>query len=278
MLLSRHTRRREFITLIGGGAAWPLAARGQQTGMPVVGFLHSASPDPYADVVAAFRRGLGQTGYFESRNVAIEYRWAENQNDRLPALAADLVRRHVSVIAAGGPAAAHAAKAATATIPVAFVVGADPVRLGLVSSLNRPGGNLSGVSFLINELAPKQLEILRELVPKAKWIGVLVNPDNPSAETDTKALQAAARALGLELLVVQAHTENDLASAFMYLVNNQANGLVVVSDPLAFDRAGDRSGRSAGHRNGRNNHAFATGGKGREHDDSDCLLDRQRPC
>jgi putative ABC transport system substrate-binding protein len=228
--------RRDLITALAGAAAvWPLGARAQQA-MPVVGFLHSSSPEPYTDVVAAFPRGLGQTGYLEGRNVAVEYRWAENQNDRLPELAADLVRRQVSVIAAGGPAAARAAKAATSTIPVAFVVGADPVRLGLVTSLNRPGGNLTGVSFLINDLAPKQLELLRELVPTAKSVGVLVNPDNPATETDANALQAAARALGLKLIPVQARSEADLAPAFMHLMNSRADGLVIVSDPLMFDR------------------------------------------
>jgi len=229
-------KRRDFIALLGGAAVWPLAARGQQTAMPVVGFLHSASPEPYGDVLAAFRRGLSQTGYLDGRNMAIDYRWAENQNDLLPALAADLVRSHVSVIAAGGPAAAQAAKVATSTIPIAFVVCADPVRLGLVTSFNRPAGNLTGVSFLINELAPKQLEVLRELVPKSKSVGVLVNPDNPATEIDVTALQAAARTLGLKLLIVQARLETDLAPAFTDLATKQADGLVVVSDPLMFDR------------------------------------------
>ena len=229
------TNRRAFITLAGAAAAWPLAARTQQA-MPAVGFLHSASPEPYADVVAAFRRGLAQTGYLEGRNVAIEYRWAENRNERLPELAADLIRRRVSVIAAGGPAAAQAAKAATSAIPIAFVVGADPVRLGLVTSLNRPGANLTGVSFLINDLAPKQLEILRELVPKAKSIRVLVNPGNPATASDAKELQAAARTLGLALIVAEVGGEHDLAPAFRQLASQRVDGLVVVSDPLMFDR------------------------------------------
>jgi len=229
-------RRRNFIAFLGGAAAaWPFAARAQQA-MPVIGFLHSASPEPYADVVAAFRRGLAQTGYLEGRNVAIEYRWAENRNERLPELAADLIRRRVSVIAAGGPAAAQAAKAATSAIPIAFVVGADPVRLGLVTSLNRPGANLTGVSFLINDLAPKQLEILRELVPKAKSIGVLVNPGNPATASDAKELQAAARTLGLALIVAEVGGEHDLAPAFRQLASQRVDGLVVVSDPLMFDR------------------------------------------
>src|SRR6266545_3236130 len=244
-------KRREFITLLGGATtvslAGPVAARAQQQAMPVVGFLHSASPEPFAHLVAAFRRGLSQTGYVEGRNVVIEYRWAENQNDRLPGLVADLVRRSVSVIAAGGPAAAQAAKVETATIPVAFVVGADPVRLGLVSSLNRPGGNLTGVSFLINDLAPKQLELLRELVPTARSIGVLVNPDNPATEADTNKLQEAARGLGLELFVLRVRTESDIASAFATLVQKQAGGLVVVSDPFMFDRRAQIAALAAHH-------------------------------
>jgi len=215
--------------------------------MPVVGFLHSASPESYTHVVAAFRLGLSQTSHVEGRNVAIDYRWAENQNDRLPALAADLVRRHVSVIAAGGPIAVRAAKLATSTIPVVFVVGADPIRLGLVTSLNRPGGNLTGVSFLINDLAPKQLELLRELIPKAKSIGVLMNPDNPATETDTNAVLGAARALGLELIVLNAKTESDLVTAFSTIVLRQAGGLLVVSDAFMFDRRAQIAALAARH-------------------------------
>jgi len=234
--MATHIRRRELIAALGGAAGWPLVANAQQPAMAVVGFLHSASPEPYAQLVAALRSGLAQTGYVENRNVAIEFRWAQNQHDRLQALATDLTRRQVSVIAACGPAAAQAAKAATASIPVAFIVGADPVRLGLVTSLNRPGGNLTGVSFLINDLAPKQLEQLRELIPKAKSIGLLVNPDNPSTETDTNEVQRAARALGLELFVLAARTESNIAAAFATLKQKQAGGLVVVSDASMFDR------------------------------------------
>jgi putative tryptophan/tyrosine transport system substrate-binding protein len=230
-------RRREFVILLGSAAAaWPLAARAQQQPVPVVGFVHSASPEPFIQVVAAFRRGLGQSGHVEGQNVVIEYHWAENRNDRLPDLISDLVRRRVAVIAAGGPAAAQAAKAATSTIPVVFVVGHDPVRSGLVASLNRPGGNVTGISFLINVLTPKQLEVLRELVPEAKSIGVLLNPDNPFRATDTHDLREAARSLGIDLVEFSARTESGIDAAFGTLASRQPCGLVVVSDTYVFDR------------------------------------------
>jgi putative ABC transport system substrate-binding protein len=229
--------RRQFVSAIGGAAvAWPFAARAQQSALPVIGFLHSASPAPFANVVGAFRQGLGETGYVEGKNVAIEYRWAENQIDRLPALAADLVRQQVAVVAAGGPAAARAAKIATTTIPIVFMVGADPVESGLVASLNRPVGNLTGVGILINVLAPKQLEVLHELVPKATAVGMLVNPDSPNAEADTREVQAAARSLGHQVIVLNARTETDIDVAFATLVQRQAGGVVLISDPLIFDR------------------------------------------
>jgi len=226
-------RRRDFIKVIAGSvAAWPLAARTQQASVPVVGFLNSASPGPFARNVVAFHQGLKEAGYIEGQNVAIEYRWAEGQNDRLPALAADLVRRQVAVIVATDSASALAAKAASITIPVIFLIGDDPVKLGLVATFNRPGGNITGVSVLFNTLVAKQLEALHETVPQADLIGLLVNPTNPNAESDTRDVQAAANVLGQKLVVVKGSTESDLETVFVTLAQQRTGALVVSADPF----------------------------------------------
>jgi putative ABC transport system substrate-binding protein len=222
-------KRREVITLLGSAAAsWPLVARAQQPAMPVIGFLNSASPDPYAYLVRAFRQGLSETGYGEGSNVVIEYRWAEGQYDRLPALADDLVRRQVSVIAATSTPAALTAKAATTTVPIVFSTGSDPVKLGLVGSLSLPGGNVTGVTQLNVEVGPKRLELARELLPAATVVALLVNPTNPIAET--LDLRAAARTLGLQLHVLRASTEGEIDDAFVILVRLRAGALVIGSD------------------------------------------------
>jgi putative tryptophan/tyrosine transport system substrate-binding protein len=224
-------KRREFITLLGGAAAWPLAARAQQPAMPVIGYLGAQSPAAFASRVTAFRQGLGETGYAEGRNVAIEFRWAEGQHDRLPSLAADLVARKVAVIVApGGPPAAIAAKSVTTTTPIVFEMGADPIAVGLVASLNRPGGNLTGVSSLNVELTPKRLEILHETIPAGAVVAVLLNPTSPTADSQLTNLQVAARALGLQLHVLHASTQRDFDPVFATLLQLRASGLVVASD------------------------------------------------
>jgi putative tryptophan/tyrosine transport system substrate-binding protein len=227
-------KRRAFIWLLGGAAAtWPLAARAQQAGMPVVGFLRSTSANASIDVVAALRRGLAEAGYTEGQNIAIEYRWAEGHNDRLPALVADLVRRQCALIVAGGDAAAHAAKTATATVPIVFATGEDPVKVGLVSRLNRPGGNVTGISFYNSaDLESKQLELLREVVPKAAVIGVLVNPTMAAVQSQESEAQVAARALGLQLFVVNAGSERDFDTAFTTLVEHRIEALLIVGNAL----------------------------------------------
>jgi hypothetical protein len=209
-------KRREFITLLGGAAGWPLTARAQQPAMPVIGFLNPTSPDAIADLLRAFRQGLKDTGYLEGENVAIEYRWAENQIDQLSALVAELVHRQVAVIATiGGPPSAFAAKAATTTIPIVFLIGEDPARLGLVGSLARPGGNLTGVNFFNTELAAKRLELLRELLPTAKRVAVLVNPaEATNTESVVRDAEGAARAMGLQIQVLNASTSGEIDAAF----------------------------------------------------------------
>jgi putative tryptophan/tyrosine transport system substrate-binding protein len=233
-------RRREFITLLGGAVAtaWPLEARAQQPAMPVIGFLHSASAAAFAAHLAAFRKGLSEAGYVEDQNVAIEYRWAEGQNDRLPALAAELVRRRVAVIATpGSTAATLAAKAATTTIPIVFVIGADPVKIGLVASLNRPGGNVTGINDIGVDIGAKRLGFLQELLPRATRFGVLVNPDNPSiTESFVTELQMAASAIGRQIEVVTASTNADIDTAFATLVKKRADALLNCPDALFVTR------------------------------------------
>ena len=221
-------KRREFVSLFGTAITWPLVAHAQQPTLPVVGFLNAASAQNYARQLAAFLKGLGESGYVDGRNVAVEYRWAEDQNDRLPAMAADLVHRQVAVIAATSTPAALAAKAATTTIPIIFELGSDPVQLGLVASLSRPGGNVTGVTNANMGIAPKRLQLLHELLPTARIMALLVNPAEPAlAETYTKEVQAAARALGLELHVLNASTEGDFDGVFAKLIQLRAGGLVI---------------------------------------------------
>jgi putative tryptophan/tyrosine transport system substrate-binding protein len=237
MLLSRHTRRREFIALLGGGAPtaaglWPLATRAQQPAMPVIGFLNAGARDVVFPRIDDFRKGLGENGYTEGRNVSLEYRWADGEYDRLPSMAADLVGRDVAVIAAFGPPAAFAAKRATSKIPIVFVSGSDPVQAGLVTSLNRPGGNVTGVHIFVQsgQLQDKRLGLLRSLVPKAKLIGILINPRSPDSQTQLNALQVAARAIGQQLRVVEAATDKELDVAFATLEQDRADALVDTAD------------------------------------------------
>jgi putative ABC transport system substrate-binding protein len=241
--------RREFITLLGGAAAaWPLAARAQQA-MPVIGFVASTSPGSLRDAVAAFHRGLTEIGYIEGRNVAIEYRWAEGQYDRLPGLVADLVHRQVAVIAAiDGLPSALAAKAATATIPIVFFTGGDPVQLGLVASLRRPDGNLTGVTSLNVEVGAKRLELLHELAPAASTIVLLVNPTNALTEANTTNAQTAAHALSVQLHVLNASTERDFDAVFARLVQLQAGGLVIAPDAFFISRSEELAKLALRHR------------------------------
>jgi len=226
-------RRREFITLVGGAAAaWPLAARAQQSAMPVIGYLNSGSADAHADLRAAFHQGLAQASYLEGRNVALEYRWAEGRSDRLPELAADLVRRRVAlIVAVGGSAPAQAAKAVTATIPIVFVSGDDPIEAGLVASLGRPGGNVTGISWLASALEAKRLGLLREVVPNAD-VAVLVNPTFPGAKVHVRDAQEAARERGMRVQVLNASREHDFDAVFATLVQQRAGSLLVSPNPM----------------------------------------------
>jgi ABC-type uncharacterized transport system substrate-binding protein len=220
-------------------AAWPRAAHAQQPAMPVIGFLHAASPEAYAPMTTAFRQGLKEAGYVEGHNVAIEHRWAEGHYDRLPALAADLVRRQVAEIVTGGTPAALAAKAASSTIPIVINVGIDPAQIGLVASFNRPGGNVTGLALLTVELAAKQLEVLHELLRTSAAVAMLVNPNNPLTEPETKGMRDAARSLGLQLHILNASTEGEIDAAFGKLIELRAGALVVSGDPF-FNSRGDQ--------------------------------------
>src|SRR5262249_48577008 len=232
MLLSRHTRRREFIAARGGMATWPLAARAQQLAMPVIGYLNNGSPESDVPRLTGLRQGLSQTGYIEGRNVVIEYRWAGNQADRLPALAADLVQLRVAVIVSPGLVATLAAKAATASIPIVFLVGNDPVQLGLVGSLNRPGVNLTGFNAFVNEFGAKGLALLHELVPNTATVGFLENPNNPTFELTTRDVLAAASVIGLRVQVLKAGTDREIDAAFVSLVQARTGALLVGNDFL----------------------------------------------
>jgi putative tryptophan/tyrosine transport system substrate-binding protein len=235
---ARSMQRREFITLLGGvAAAWPLAAQAQQPSMPVIGSLSSLAPGPAAHQVVAFRQGLSEIGFTEGVNVVIEYRWADGQYDRLPAMAADLAGRRVAVIvASGGEPAALAAKAATSTIPIVFVIGGDPVKVGLVASLNRPGANITGVTLLTNSIEAKRLGLLRELVPNATTLAMLVNPTFPTAETQVSDAQVAARTFGQQIHVLNVSNERDFDAVFASLAQLRADALLVSSDPFLNSR------------------------------------------
>jgi putative ABC transport system substrate-binding protein len=237
-------QRRKFVTLLGSAAAaWPLAARAQQSAVPVIGFLGSDSPELYADRLRAFRQGLKEIGYVEGQNLAIEYRWAEGRNDRLPMLAADLVRHQVAVIVSGTTPSILALKAATTTIPLVFFVAGDPVALGLVASLNRPGGNRTGTTTLTLEVGAKWLQLLHEMVPASSSFGLLLNPTSPNlAEAQSRDLHAAARMLGLRIHVLQASTDDELESIFAGLVQLQAGGLVISSDSFFYTRVAQLAG------------------------------------
>jgi putative ABC transport system substrate-binding protein len=225
-------KRREFVTLVGGAATWPLAARAQQATLPVIGWLSARSPSEAASVLQAFRQGLGQVGYFEGKNVTIEYRWAEGRYDQLPALAAELVSRQVTVIAAtGGEPSPLAAKAATTSIPIVCTLGGDPVETGLVASLNQPGGNLTGTTIMAVEMGPKRLDLARELVPNATAVAMLINPRFPTASAEAREVQGAAR-LGIHINLLNATTESEIDAAFTTIVEQKNGALIIGTDPF----------------------------------------------
>lgn len=239
-------RRRKFITLLGSAAVWPLVVRAEQPVMPVIGFLHVAFPERYAEQLSAFRQGLKQAGYVEGQNLSVEYRWANNEDDRLPELAADLVRRKVAlIVAAGGPTSVLAAKVASPTMPIVVIFGADPVQLGLVESLNRPGGNITGVTFLTTELMAKRLELLRELIPQATTIGYLAGPRTGSSAQMLRDTLAAANVFGLDLVVREARSEQDFEPAFSTFVECKAGGLIVAPSQLFDSHRGQLIGLAA---------------------------------
>jgi putative tryptophan/tyrosine transport system substrate-binding protein len=243
-------KRREFFTLLGSATAWPVAARAQQTAMPVIGFLNPQSPDAYAEPLRGLRQGLKDAGYVEGENLAIEYRWADNQMERLPALAADLVRRRVAVIlTTGGPSSARAAKAATTTIPVVFNMAADPVELGLIASLARPGDNVTGITFLALELTAKRLELLREMVPEATRVGVLTNPaDSAVSQSTVREMEAAGRTMGLQIQVFNADTGREIEAAFEIIGRERPDALFVAVTPFMVVRRIQLVQRAAFHR------------------------------
>jgi putative ABC transport system substrate-binding protein len=232
-------RRRDFITLLSGAAAWPLAARAQQQAMPVIGFLSSLSRAQTDHMAAAFRRGLGETGHADGRNIAIDYRFADGQYDRLPALAGEMARRPVSLILAAGPPAALAAKVATTMVPIVFIVGFDPVGAGLVASLNRPGGNATGVALILGPVGQKRLELVRDLLPKAAVVAMLANPLSPDAVPEIREVQVAAQAKGLQLRLVNASTLDELETAFASLASQHPDALLVGGDPFYMARRAD---------------------------------------
>jgi ABC-type uncharacterized transport system substrate-binding protein len=234
--MASHIGRRKFLATLGGAAAWPLAARAQQAAMPVIGFLRSTPAAGFSYTVDPFRQGLNDAGFVEGKNVAIEYRWADNQEDRLPRLAADLLRRQVAAIVGAGVPAAQAGKAATATTPIVFVIGADPVRVGLVASINRPGGNITGVVFSVSPLAAKLLGMLHELVPKASIIAVLRDPNGPDVESQSRDLEEAARAIGRQILMVNAANEREFHAAFAKVVQAGAGGLFILASVFFFSQ------------------------------------------